>query len=137
MSVAQSTNMPRGRPGHVVHLSLYVSPIPLFSTRACMSLLSGLNRAKTPPLLIAIVIVLQLRMAWTSRAKRFAVREGEIYSALAAFNRWDEIDDSEEWQRRIYYALSLSYALVSLVALVRTFLIFFRFLAFSMYLEST
>lgn len=99
--------------------------------------LSGLNRAKTPPLLIAVVIVLQLRMAWTSTAKRFAVREGEIYSALAAFNRWDEIDDSEEWQRRIYYALSLSYALVSLVALVRTFLIFFRFLAFSMYSEST
>lgn len=31
---------------------------------------------------------------------------------------WDEIDGSEEWQRGIFYALSVAYSLVSLVALV-------------------
>ncbi|KAK8518955.1 hypothetical protein V6N13_017788 [Hibiscus sabdariffa] len=35
------------------------------------------------------------------------------------FDWWDEIDESEEWQRFIFYFLSASYALVSLVALVQ------------------
>ncbi|KAK8529758.1 hypothetical protein V6N13_102660 [Hibiscus sabdariffa] len=35
------------------------------------------------------------------------------------FDWWDEIDKSEEWQRFIFYFLSASYALVSLVALVQ------------------
>ncbi|XP_059448138.1 tobamovirus multiplication protein 1-like [Corylus avellana] len=65
-------------------------------------------------------------MAWTSRTRKFALREGEIYSALGAFNWWDEIDKSEEWQNRIYYALCVSYAVVSLVALVQLLRIHLR-----------
>ncbi|GLT72084.1 hypothetical protein SLA2020_440460 [Shorea laevis] len=65
-------------------------------------------------------------MAWTSRTKRFVLREEEIYNGLAVSNWWDEIDGSEEWQRRIYYALSVSYALVSLVALVQLLRIHLR-----------
>lgn len=34
------------------------------------------------------------------------------------FDWWDEIDESKEWQRFIFYLLSASYALVSIVALV-------------------
>lgn len=79
-------------------------------------------------------------MAWTSRTRKFALREAEIYSALGAFNWWDEIDKSEEWQNRIYYALCVSYAVVSLVALVPSFLllsgkIVVSFLAFTIYLN--
>lgn len=62
-------------------------------------------------------------MAWTSRTRKFALGEGEIYSVLGAFNWWDEIDKSEEWQNRIYNALCVSYAVVSLVALVPSFLL--------------
>ncbi|XP_050210622.1 tobamovirus multiplication protein 1-like [Mercurialis annua] len=39
---------------------------------------------------------------------------------------WDELDDSEEWQRGIFYFLSCSYALVSFVALVQLFRIQLR-----------
>ncbi|KAE8721801.1 Tobamovirus multiplication protein 1 [Hibiscus syriacus] len=35
------------------------------------------------------------------------------------FDWWDEIDESDEWQRFIFYFLSASYALVSIVALVQ------------------
>lgn len=35
-----------------------------------------------------------------------------------SFDWWDKIDESEEWQRGIYYTLSVAYALVSIVALV-------------------
>ncbi|KAK9007813.1 hypothetical protein V6N11_074730 [Hibiscus sabdariffa] len=35
------------------------------------------------------------------------------------FDWWDEIDESEEWQRFIFYFLSASYAFVSIVALVQ------------------
>ncbi|XP_057976570.1 tobamovirus multiplication protein 1-like isoform X2 [Malania oleifera] len=36
-----------------------------------------------------------------------------------AFDWWDDIDDSEEWQRGIFYALCVFYAFVSIVALVQ------------------
>ncbi|KAJ4716891.1 tobamovirus multiplication protein 1-like [Melia azedarach] len=36
-----------------------------------------------------------------------------------SFDWWDKIDESEEWQRGIYYTLSVAYALVSIVALVQ------------------
>ncbi|XP_027112846.1 tobamovirus multiplication protein 1-like isoform X3 [Coffea arabica] len=35
------------------------------------------------------------------------------------FDWWNEIQESEKWQRGVYYTLSASYALVSLVALVQ------------------
>ncbi|KGN43722.1 tobamovirus multiplication protein 1 isoform X1 [Cucumis sativus] len=42
-----------------------------------------------------------------------------ITSTLGGFQLWNEIDDSDHWQKGIYYALSASYALISLIALVQ------------------
>jgi hypothetical protein len=54
-------------------------------------------------------------MSWTTLGtKSFVVTE--IHNGL--FSWWDEIDESEQWQKGIYYALCASYALVSLIALV-------------------
>ncbi|KAI6678569.1 hypothetical protein NL676_039365 [Syzygium grande] len=39
---------------------------------------------------------------------------------------WDEIDESEQWQKGIYYSLCGSYALISFIALVQLFRIQFR-----------
>lgn len=44
---------------------------------------------------------------------------------------WDEIDESEQWQKGIYYSLCGSYALISFIALVCQYLLptlFFRFI---------
>uniref|UniRef100_A0A2P2KE56 Tobamovirus multiplication protein 1-like n=1 Tax=Rhizophora mucronata TaxID=61149 RepID=A0A2P2KE56_RHIMU len=57
-------------------------------------------------------------MAWRLRTSRFGVWDGGIYSGNA-MDWWDEINESEEWQRGIFYFLSASYALVSFVALVQ------------------
>ncbi|GMY39044.1 tobamovirus multiplication protein 1-like isoform X1 [Fagus crenata] len=55
-------------------------------------------------------------MSWTTLGtKSFVVTE--IHNGL--FSWWDEIDESEQWQKGIYYALCASYALVSLIALVQ------------------
>ncbi|KAF5448496.1 hypothetical protein F2P56_029024 [Juglans regia] len=58
-------------------------------------------------------------MAWMQRTKSFVLREGEIQAALGVLSWWDEIDESEQWQRGIYYTLCACYASVSLVALVQ------------------
>ncbi|KAK9989092.1 hypothetical protein SO802_029331 [Lithocarpus litseifolius] len=63
-------------------------------------------------------------MAWTPlRTKSFVVKDGEIIDngggVGVLFNWWDEIEESEQWQRGIYYALCASYALVSFIALVQ------------------
>lgn len=42
-----------------------------------------------------------------------------ITSTVGGFEWWNEIDESEDWQKGIYYALSASYALISLIALVQ------------------
>jgi len=65
-------------------------------------------------------------MAWTPlRTKSFVVKDGEIIDNGGGvgllFNWWDEIEESEQWQRGIYYALCVSYALVSFITLVCTF----------------
>ena len=65
-------------------------------------------------------------MAWTPlRTKSFVVKDGEIIDngggVGVLFNWWDEIEESEQWQRGIYYALCVSYALVSFITLVCTF----------------
>ncbi|PKI63341.1 hypothetical protein CRG98_016229 [Punica granatum] len=45
--------------------------------------------------------------------------EGLINGSETALhdNWWDRIDESEDWQRGVYYALCASYALISFVAL--------------------
>ncbi|XP_030944394.1 tobamovirus multiplication protein 1-like isoform X1 [Quercus robur] len=63
-------------------------------------------------------------MAWTPlRTKSFVVKDGEIIDNGGGvgllFNWWDEIEESEQWQRGIYYALCVSYALVSFITLVQ------------------
>ena len=71
----------------------------------------------------------QPQMAWTPlRTKSFVVKDGEIIDngggggvVGVLFNWWDDIEESEQWQRGIYYALCASYALVSFITLVRTF----------------
>ncbi|OWM87747.1 tobamovirus multiplication protein 1-like [Punica granatum] len=47
--------------------------------------------------------------------------EGLINGSETALhdNWWDRIDESEDWQRGVYYALCASYALISFVALVQ------------------
>ncbi|KAK7319433.1 hypothetical protein RJT34_04154 [Clitoria ternatea] len=54
-------------------------------------------------------------MAFGLRTKSFGFRDGEA-EFVAALNH---IDDSDQWQRTIYYALCAAYALVSFVALVQ------------------
>ncbi|KAK4564029.1 hypothetical protein RGQ29_006214 [Quercus rubra] len=63
-------------------------------------------------------------MAWTPlRTKSFVVKDGEIIDngggVGVLFNWWDDIEESEQWQRGIYYALCASYALVSFITLVQ------------------
>ncbi|XP_075674747.1 tobamovirus multiplication protein 1-like [Castanea sativa] len=68
-------------------------------------------------------------MAWTPlRTKSFVVKDGESIDIGGGgggvgvgllFSCWDEIEESEQWQRGIYYALCASYALVSFIALVQ------------------
>ncbi|KAL4614794.1 hypothetical protein ACB092_07G078700 [Castanea dentata] len=66
-------------------------------------------------------------MAWTPlRTKSFVVKDGESIvngggggGVGLLFSCWDEIEESEQWQRGIYYALCASYALVSFIALVQ------------------
>ncbi|KAM4088353.1 hypothetical protein ACJW30_07G063900 [Castanea mollissima] len=68
-------------------------------------------------------------MAWTPlRTKSFVVKDGESIDNGGGgvgggvgllFSCWNEIEESEQWQRGIYYALCASYALVSFIALVQ------------------
>ncbi|GAV65357.1 DUF1084 domain-containing protein, partial [Cephalotus follicularis] len=59
-------------------------------------------------------------MAWNlMKQTSLAFGEGESYYGGDAFDWWDDIDGSKEWQSGIYYALCASYALVSFVALVQ------------------
>ncbi|XP_061364698.1 tobamovirus multiplication protein 1-like [Gastrolobium bilobum] len=57
-------------------------------------------------------------MEFALRTKRFGFGEGGV-EVGAANHWWDEIDESDQWQRGIYYALCAAYALVSFVALVQ------------------
>ena len=65
-------------------------------------------------------------MASSLRTKSFGFGEGGAEVVGAAFQWWNEIDESDQWQRGIYYALCAAYASVSFVALVRDFLSFPR-----------
>lgn len=68
-----------------------------------------------PWLCLHCIWYLKMDMSWTTLGtKSFVVTE--IHNGL--FSWWDEIDESEQWQKGIYYALCASYALVSLIALV-------------------
>jgi len=60
-----------------------------------------------------------ISMAFSLRTKTFTFIEGE-----APTQWWNEIDDSDQWQRSIYYTLCAAYATVSFIALVRNFLAF-------------
>lgn len=73
-----------------------------------------------------VLLWIKSQMAWTPlRTKSFVVKDGESIDNGGGvgllFNCWDEIEESEQWQRGIYYALCASYALVSFIALVCTF----------------
>lgn len=64
-------------------------------------------------------------MAWSLRTKILQITQGELYSGNG-LDWWHEINESEEWQRGIFYFLCASYALVSFVALVQLFRIQLR-----------
>ncbi|XP_027348733.1 tobamovirus multiplication protein 1-like [Abrus precatorius] len=57
-------------------------------------------------------------MAFGLRTRSFGFREGESEFG-AALQWWNQIHDSDHWQKDIYYALCAAYALVSCVALVQ------------------
>ncbi|TKY59497.1 Tobamovirus multiplication protein 1 [Spatholobus suberectus] len=57
-------------------------------------------------------------MAFGLRTKSFGFREGEL-EFVGALQWWNEIDDSDQWQRGTYHALCAAYASVSFVALVQ------------------
>ncbi|GLT94410.1 hypothetical protein SLE2022_121510 [Rubroshorea leprosula] len=59
------------------------------------------------------------------RIKNLVLGEFMSYNG-GAFDWWDEIDESEKWQRGIFYVLCTSYAVVSFVALVQLFCIQLR-----------
>ncbi|XWS63146.1 hypothetical protein CRYUN_Cryun06bG0071500 [Craigia yunnanensis] len=60
------------------------------------------------------------------RVKGFVLTEKIFLKDGVMFEWWDEIDESEEWQRFIFYFLSASYAFISFVALVQLCRIQFR-----------
>ncbi|PPD83624.1 hypothetical protein GOBAR_DD19453 [Gossypium barbadense] len=54
------------------------------------------------------------------RVKGFVLTDKLLFKdGRIMFDWWDEIDESKEWQRFIFYLLSASYAVVSIVALVQ------------------
>ncbi|XP_027106272.1 tobamovirus multiplication protein 1 isoform X2 [Coffea arabica] len=55
----------------------------------------------------------------SGEAKDYYSGRGGGGELLDLFDWWNEIQESEKWQRGLYYTLSASYALVSLVALVQ------------------
>lgn len=65
------------------------------------------------------------------RVKDFVLTEKIFLKYGGTFDWWDEIDGSEEWQRFIFYLLCASYAFVSFVALVVSFIPSFYSPAFS------
>ena len=60
-------------------------------------------------------------MAFGLRTKSFGFIEGEAHEFVGALQWWNQIDDSDQWQRGTYYALCAAYTLVSFVALVGVF----------------
>lgn len=74
-------------------------------------------------------VILNPIMAFGLRTKSFGFLEGEP-EFLNAFQWWNQIDDSDQWQRGTYYALCVAYTLVSFIALVRKRLNFFQFFYF-------
>lgn len=67
-------------------------------------------------------------MAWSLGAESFEIGGRFVYYSGNGIHWWNEIDHSEEWQRGIFYFLSASYALISIIALVCfPFLFFFNF----------
>lgn len=63
-------------------------------------------------------------MAFGLRTKSFGFIEGEAHEFVGALQWWNQIDDSDQWQRGTYYALCAAYTLVSFVALVGILLSF-------------
>ncbi|WVZ25383.1 hypothetical protein V8G54_003927 [Vigna mungo] len=57
-------------------------------------------------------------MAFGLRTKSFGFLEGEP-EFFNAFQWWNQIDDSDQWQTGTYYALCVAYTLVSFIALVQ------------------
>ncbi|XP_057857620.2 tobamovirus multiplication protein 1 [Cryptomeria japonica] len=52
-------------------------------------------------------------------SRRSFVDDDALPSLLGSSSWWDEIDESQEWQDIIFYALTAAYSLVALVALVQ------------------
>lgn len=63
-------------------------------------------------------------MALGLRTKTFGFIEGEN-EFVSAFQWFNKIDNSDQWQRGTYYALCVAYTLVSFIALVSHFLFFY------------
>ncbi|XP_038708834.1 tobamovirus multiplication protein 1-like [Tripterygium wilfordii] len=58
--------------------------------------------------------------SWALRTKNFVYREHENYSRISGlFNWWDNMEESGDLQRVIFYFLCACYALLSFVALVQ------------------
>ncbi|KAH1250288.1 Tobamovirus multiplication protein 1 [Glycine max] len=66
----------------------------------------------------SFVIIPNPIMAFGLRTKSFGFIEGEG-EFVGALQWWNQIDDSDQWQRGTYYALCAAYTLVSFVALVQ------------------
>ncbi|KAH7518591.1 hypothetical protein FEM48_Zijuj09G0187600 [Ziziphus jujuba var. spinosa] len=60
-----------------------------------------------------------------SRKGLFVLKEA-VDDSVGLFNWWKDIDESEEWQRGIYFTLCAAYGFVSLVALVQLLRIHLR-----------
>ncbi|OAY45106.1 tobamovirus multiplication protein 1 [Manihot esculenta] len=65
-------------------------------------------------------------MAWSLGAESFEIGGRFVYYSGNGIHWWNEIDHSEEWQRGIFYFLSASYALISIIALIQLFRIQMR-----------
>lgn len=71
-------------------------------------------------ILCLLFIQVSISMAFSLRTKTFTFIEGEAPTT----QWWNEIDDSDQLQRGIYYTLCAAYATVSFIALVCLFLVF-------------
>lgn len=89
-----------------LHLSFPFPQLPLFSL---------------PPNPFLLLLLLGLEVFFSAKMvllrKGFLLKEPESHS-VGVVNWWKDIDESEEWERGIYFTLCAAYGFVSLVALV-------------------
>ncbi|TYH85157.1 hypothetical protein ES332_D02G246300v1 [Gossypium tomentosum] len=72
------------------------------------------NLKRFPCRLLLLSLVQMVRVKGFVLTDKLLFKDGRIM-----FDWWDEIDESKEWQRFIFYLLSASYAVVSIVSLVQ------------------